>query len=231
MPRTELLEVLKPDLTSSHGWYEYKEDVKGVTKLYSTKAILVLSLVPLDVCGGSLISPRLVLSAYHCTWSRKAPPHDGSTPCDHSDEKRLAILGHHAIIPNKKLDKDLYYTIPFIDVLYPNHGDQIFKRGDYHSHDLAILVLKFPARLSRNVQPICLPEQDQDFSGMTAEAAGWGRFAAPNVSTKNSHKLRTVRLTVSNKKYKHYNFFGTKLKKNKKGEYQDPCSGDSGTMK
>ena len=183
-------------------------------------------LVP--VCGGSLISPHLVLSAYHCTWSKKAPPYDGSTPCDHSDGKRNAILGHNKIIGNRKLKKDLYYTIPIIDVIYPNPGKQKFKRRDYHSHDLAILVLKFPAKLSRNIQPICLPEQDQDFSGVTANAAGWGRFAAPRVSKKQSRMLKAVSLTVSKKKYKHYNFIGTKLMKNKKGEYKDPCSGDSG---
>ena len=42
-----------------------------------------------------------------------------------------------------------------------------------------------------------------------------------------SHLLKRVDLTVSNTKFNHSKMFGTKVEF-KNGEYQDPCSGDSG---
>ena len=40
--------------------------------------------------------------------------------------------------------------------------------------------------------------------------------------------LRRVDLRVSMKKYKHFKMFGTELKKDKNGVFEDPCAGDSG---
>ena len=42
-----------------------------------------------------------------------------------------------------------------------------------------------------------------------------------------SPELKRVDLTVSTHKFKHYKMFGT-LTEKKDGDYQDPCSGDSG---
>ena len=42
-----------------------------------------------------------------------------------------------------------------------------------------------------------------------------------------SAMLKRVDLTVSTHKFKHYKMFGT-LTEKKDGDYQDPCSGDSG---
>ena len=179
-------------------------------------------------CGGSLISPTLVLSSYHCTWTNKTPPYDGSAPCDHSNEERVAVLGAHKVnvwaVPNNPS----YYTIPIIDVRYPKHGKQVIKEEDINTHDFAILVLKYPAKLSDKVQPICLPKQGLTYWGSKARAAGWGMHKKG--SEKQSYFLRTVSLRVSKKSYDHYSFIGTELKKNEKGEYMDPCGGDSGEI-
>jgi len=175
-------------------------------------------------CGGALISPRLVLSAYHCTWSTAVPPYDGSTPCDHRDERRVAIIGQHDI---NNFRSNHHNTIPIIDVKYPNHGKHVFRQGDYDTHDFAILVLKYPAKFSKTIQPICLPQQGQEFYGVNAIAAGWGRFAPPQVNTNESPVLRAASVRVARKRYKHYNFLGTYIQKD--GKYKDPCSGDSGS--
>ena len=167
-------------------------------------------------------------SAYHCSYY-PGPGGDSSKPCDYSDNKRLAVLGHHKI--NLALvDMGYYYTIPIIDAKYPKHGKQVFRVYQYDSHDFVLFVLKTPARLSRTVQPICLPVQGQDFSGEIAVAAGWGRTTIPQVSRAQSPVLMAVNLRVHDKKYKHYNFFGTKLEKNRRGVYKDPCVGDSGMV-
>ena len=172
-----------------------------------------------------MISPRLILSAFHCT----VPFHcleypdseDCDKPCDHSDEKRLAYLGRHLF-----LKSDKYNTIPIIDVKYPKN--QGYNEEDVKSHDFAMLVLKKPAKYSPHIRPVCLPTQDQHFGGIRAKAAGWGRFASPDVSKSQSTGLRKVNLEVSKKKYEHTKMFGTMLHRNPIGEYKDACSGDSG---
>jgi len=175
-------------------------------------------------CGGALISPKLILSAYHCTTSS---PYD-KKPCDHSDEKRVAVLGLHEFIYYHELNN--YYTIPIIDVKYPPNAP--LKHSDYDSHDFALLVLKHPAKFSPNVSPICLPQKDEEFSGKVATAAGWGRWTTPEISRKQSPLLQSVDLKVSNKKFKHKKLFGTELKRMRdkygKKSYGDACSGDSG---
>ena len=162
------------------------------------------------------------MSSYHCS---HAPGTTGIKPCDHSDETRLAVLGRHTY-NERKLSS--YYTIPIIDVKYPDHGQHILT-GDPESHDFAMFVLKTPAKFSEKVGSICLPEQDADFGGKPAIAAGWGRTAAPEVSSLQSPVLKSVRLTVSKKKFHNYKMIGTLLEK-KNGVYQDACSGDSGKI-
>ena len=146
-----------------------------------------------------------------------------TTPCDHSDEKRLAVLGRHEF---KFQDLSKYYTIPIIQVKTPPHVWFTFR--DKESHDFALLILKEPVKFSRRVNPICLPHPNQDFGGKKALAAGWGRTDKHSVNPRQSLMLQKVWLTVSTKKYKHKKMFGTVVSK-KDNIYQDPCSGDSGT--
>merc|ERR1740137_235020 len=169
-----------------------------------------------NLCGGSLISPRLILFAFHCTVSKD----DKSKPCDHTDEKRVAVLGLHKF---KIEDFNTYYTIPIIEVKYPDHGDQGFRRN-YASHDFAMMVLKEPAKFSSTIKPICLPVQGRDFCGETAIAAGWG--GTKPGSNEQSPVLKKVELTVS-PTLKYSKMLRTVLRK-ENDEYQDPCNGDSG---
>ena len=166
------------------------------------------------------MSPRVVLSAYHCT------KRSGETqPCDHSDEQRLAVLGRNFIDMRKVQE---YTTIPIIKVLVPKHGGLI--HGKKYTHDFALLVLKYPAKLIPAIGPICLPEPKAEFRGEKAIAAGWGRTHGPSISRRQSPVLKKVVLTVSYKRYRHYKMLGTRVSQ-KDNLYQDPCSGDSGSMR
>merc|ERR1711942_77561 len=172
------------------------------------------------LCGGTLVSPRVILSAFHCTipWYN----HDQTQPCDHSDGKRLAVLGRHEILYHRIRE---YKTIPVIKVFAPPHAN--LRSYDDRTHDFALLLLQHPAKYTHKVSPICLPEPNAEFGGLTATAAGWGRFEPHTVNTNQSPVLRAVDLKVSDKKYRKRKLFGTEVSK-KDDRYQDPCSGDSG---
>jgi len=167
------------------------------------------------VCGGVLVSPRVVLSAFHC-----AIPYDSpyqTYPCDHSDGRTVALLGMH-------YNGDQEDRIPIVEVYYPRNPNRVGR--DYSSHDFVLYRLAKPARYTNKVGPICLPEPNSEYGGEKATAAGWGRTYGPSTSHQSPF-LKKVELRVNPKRYKHKYVFGTKLEKIG-GVYQDPCSGDSG---
>ena len=108
------------------------------------------------------MSPRLVISAYHCTLR-----HNETTLCDHSGGERIAILGEHDI---HKDDIWKYKTIPIIKVLAPQNGH--WRKQNKDSHDFAMLVLKYPVKIKPRIGPICLPEANSEFGGKKAIATG-----------------------------------------------------------
>ena len=144
-------------------------------------------------------------------------------PCDHSNEKRRAYIGRHKFLKKKAKS---YYSIPIIDVLFPEPGNQVFSFRNERTHDFALMILKTPVTFSKTVCPICLPQRDQEFPGIRAISAGWGQHKISKKSTQSRY-LRKVTLTVDDKKYKHYKMIGTLLEINN-GVYKDPCAGDSG---
>ena len=161
------------------------------------------------------MSPRIVLTAHHCT------TRNSRESCDHSDEKRLAILGRSYINYPSNL-KD-YYTIPVVEVRSPPNAG--ITGYDNDSHDFAMAILKHPAKYSEYVSPICLPHPNAWYGREWVKAAGWGKTNA--VSKHQSTRLKAVWLQVNPKLYKHRFMFGTFLTQ-KNNTYQDPCSGDSG---
>ena len=168
------------------------------------------------------MSPRLVLSSYHCTIRGKS---EETASCDHSGGERSVVLGEHEFDVD---DLEKYQTIPIIKVLAPPKGHKQWKSRDKRYHDFAMLVLKYPVKLTSQIGPVCLPEPNAEFGGKKAVAAGWGRTHGPTVSKEQSPVLIKVELTVSYKRYRHYKMFGTRVSK-RDNIYQDPCSGDSGS--
>jgi len=173
------------------------------------------------LCGGVLVSPRVVLSAFHCATpigSRQ------NYPCDHSDGERVALLGMHYARSWNWKNWDQEATIPIVEAHYPPNPTIQYYWNDL-SHDFVLYRLKWPATYTNKVGPICLPEPNSEYGGEKATAAGWGRTGVNNRF--QSPVLKKVELRVNPKRYEHKYMFGTKLEKIG-GVYQDPCSGDSG---
>ena len=184
--------------------------------------LIYIIVISQGLCGGALVSPRIILSAHHCGEELGSR---NKLLCDHSDGKRKAILGSHKF---NEMDWYLrphwFTTIPIINVTSPPNGGLTW---EHNSHDFALFILETPATFNHKISPICLPPPNTEFSHKRAIAAGWGRIGNPKISEKQSPHLKKVWLTVSDKKYKHEKMFGTIVSKND-DQYQDPCSGDSG---
>ena len=133
----------------------------------------------------------MILSAYHCAVALGSR---NTKLCDHSDGRRKAILGQHKIDFQKLWN---YTVISITQVKSPPNGRLT---GRYNSHDFALFIMERPVTFDDTISPICLPQQNEEFGGGNAVAAGWGRFDKPTMNTGQSPVLRKVWLTVSNKK-------------------------------
>ncbi|XP_054747324.1 modular serine protease-like [Anastrepha obliqua] len=85
-----------------------------------------------DVCGGTIISPNLVITAYHCLL----------------DENREALEPNSTeVMAAKEFANNSIHTITIkVDRIYANR-----------SSDVALLKLAKPFTLSKNIRPICVP--------------------------------------------------------------------------
>ena len=173
-------------------------------------------LILVSECGGSLITPRLIATAAHCT---DAEPSE-YVACDHSDKKRYAVLGAHEI----SFNVTNLYTIPVIDIELPPHA--FFRETDPESHDFAIAILETPATLSDFVLPICLPKINLEVEpGTVGYTAGWGLHDFKDQST--SKFLRFVDVEVIGLRENKHMIYTT-VNKTVNGTWKDDCSGDSG---
>ena len=89
------------------------------------------------VCGATIISPRLLASAFHCTINSKR---SRTEPCDHSDGRRYAIVGSHDLQAGG-------LRVPITEVRYPPGAP--FREGSTESHDFALMVLQQPLKWSK----------------------------------------------------------------------------------
>ena len=139
-------------------------------------------------------------------------------PCDLSDDQLRAYLGLHSFNESKK---ESYYSIPIVAAKTPT----LNTIRDKEFNDFAIFILKYPAVYSKVVQPICLPQQYEEFYSKKATVVGWGMF---KTGSTNSPFLNKVELKISPPVDDNCRLISTIISTNKNGEPQDPCLGDSG---
>ncbi|CAH2062411.1 unnamed protein product, partial [Iphiclides podalirius] len=122
-----------------------------------------------QICGGSLISNTLVLSAAHCFWNE--------------NYRELNEAGQYALAAGKLYRSwDHPKDEPFVqksnvsEIIVPNsyRGLEL-----YYKNDIAIVVAATPFEYKTYVVPVCL-DFDEEFSneqlrnGLRGKAAGWG---------------------------------------------------------
>ncbi|NXI60948.1 ENTK Enteropeptidase, partial [Anseranas semipalmata] len=108
------------------------------------------------VCGASLVSEEWLVTAAHCVYGRQLQP-----------SKWKAVLGLH---------DQLNMTHPSIVVQNIN---QILINPHYKKltkdSDIALMHLQYKVQYTDYIQPVCLPEKNQNFlPGINCFIAGWG---------------------------------------------------------
>uniref|UniRef100_A0A8D2DPA5 Peptidase S1 domain-containing protein n=1 Tax=Sciurus vulgaris TaxID=55149 RepID=A0A8D2DPA5_SCIVU len=163
------------------------------------------------VCGGSLITNRLVLTAAHCIRSR---------------------WEYKVMLGNNKLNEfDENTVLVPVRTIFPH---QHYDRQKL-TNDIAIALLAFPVNYSSYIQPICLPERPFTVKAETlCWVTGWGRMeenVRPRILRETAQKILSPK--ICREKYEKY--FGIPKYRVREGmicAYHDvrrsPCRGDSG---
>ncbi|NWH18483.1 ENTK Enteropeptidase, partial [Grus americana] len=108
------------------------------------------------VCGASLVSDEWLVTAAHCVYGRQLKPSQWKAVLGLYDQSDMAQLS--TVVQNI---------------------DQIVINPHYMKHtkdsDIALMHLQYKVQYTDYIQPICLPEENQQFlPGINCSIAGWG---------------------------------------------------------
>ncbi|XP_059610639.1 serine protease gd-like [Phlebotomus argentipes] len=128
------------------------------------------------ICGGTLISERIILSAAHCLHNRDDYLYAASDV--------IAFLGKHNL--RKLTEKDVVISeISSIHI----HPDFLRNNGGAFDADIAVLVMRDPVEYQKFIQPACLSRSSILPAGRLGVIVGWGRDEHNNILTFEPRRL------------------------------------------
>lgn len=168
-------------------------------------------------CGATILTRSWIITAAHCLH------YDNGT--FYPISKIKVVLGEH----NRRTKKEDFPSEErsIAQAIVHQGYNPVDDQSDF---DLALLRLDSPIDFQPNIIPICLPTNDDEFSGLTGTVTGWGRIK-PDIKIKPS-LLRQLELPIlSNKNcasMTEWRITNNSLCAGYKNGGKDFCSGDSG---
>ncbi|XP_022162710.1 uncharacterized protein LOC111028389 isoform X2 [Myzus persicae] len=121
------------------------------------------------LCGGSIISPNLIISAAHCFWQKGM---SSKTISINDGQYKVAVGKYDRNI--SIIDNDFTQIIN-VDIIHLKEG--YYGPSGFHAEDIAVMVLKNRISFSNGVAPVCIDWNGKYnvVNGDQGKIVGWGK--------------------------------------------------------